>query len=158
MLWGAKGTFTHARSGGGWKIGCLSFACWRKNYNGATFRPHDDVIKWKHFPCYQPFVRGIHWYFPSQRPVTLSFDVFFDLRSLWHHCSAVMHICTSKLGHPWRGDWLVACLVLQAITITHWGRDKWPPLFRRHFQMHFLEWKCVNLDEDFTEVCSQGSN
>ena len=20
-----------------------------------------DVIKWKHFPCYWPFVRGIHW-------------------------------------------------------------------------------------------------
>ena len=22
--------------------------------------PHDGVIKWKHFPCYWPFVRGIH--------------------------------------------------------------------------------------------------
>ena len=22
--------------------------------------PHDDVIKWKHFPCYWPFVRRIH--------------------------------------------------------------------------------------------------
>ena len=21
---------------------------------------HDDIIKWKHFPCYCPFVRGIH--------------------------------------------------------------------------------------------------
>ena len=21
---------------------------------------HDDAIKWKHFPCYWPFVRGIH--------------------------------------------------------------------------------------------------
>ena len=21
---------------------------------------HDDVIKWNHFPCYWPFVRGIH--------------------------------------------------------------------------------------------------
>ena len=21
---------------------------------------HDDVIKWKHYPCYWPFVRGIH--------------------------------------------------------------------------------------------------
>ena len=21
---------------------------------------HDDVIKWKHFPCYWPFVRRIH--------------------------------------------------------------------------------------------------
>ena len=22
---------------------------------------HDDVIKWKHFPRYWPFIRGIHW-------------------------------------------------------------------------------------------------
>ena len=26
-----------------------------------TFRIHDDFIKWKHFPCYWPFVQGIHW-------------------------------------------------------------------------------------------------
>ena len=26
----------------------------------AGQRIHDDVIKWKHFPCYWPFVRGIH--------------------------------------------------------------------------------------------------
>ena len=30
--------------------------------------------------------------------------------------------------------------------LTHWGRDKWPPFSRRHFQMHFLEWKCVDFD------------
>ena len=44
---------------------------------------HDDVIKWKHFPCYRPFVGSPVTGgdgFPSQRPVTLSFDVFFDLR------------------------------------------------------------------------------
>ena len=28
-------------------------SCWASN-------PHDDVIKWKHFPRYWPFVRGIH--------------------------------------------------------------------------------------------------
>ena len=41
---------------------------------------HDDVIKWKHFPLYWPFVKGIHWGvtggFPSQRSVKRSFDVF----------------------------------------------------------------------------------
>ena len=26
----------------------------------ATDSQHDDVIKWKHFPSYWPFVRGIH--------------------------------------------------------------------------------------------------
>ena len=71
---------------------------------------HDDVIKWKHLPRYWPFVRGIHRppvNSPAQRPVTQSFDVFFDLglnkrlrkqswgwwfetlsRSLWRHRNA----------------------------------------------------------------------
>ena len=45
-------------------------------------RLHDDVIKWKQFPRYWPFVRRIHrsQWIPAQRPVTRSFDVFFDLR------------------------------------------------------------------------------
>ena len=33
---------------------------------------HEDVIKWKHFPRYWPFVRGI-------RRSPTSFDVFFDM-------------------------------------------------------------------------------
>ena len=37
---------------------------------------HDDVIKWKHFPRYWPFVRGI----PRTKASDAEFDVFFDLR------------------------------------------------------------------------------
>ena len=47
-------------------------------------KDHDDVIKWKHFPHYflaicagNSLVTGE---FPTQRPVTQSFDVFLDLR------------------------------------------------------------------------------
>ena len=43
---------------------------------------HHDVIKWKHFPRYWPFVRGIHrsrW-IPRTKATARSFDVFFDLR------------------------------------------------------------------------------
>ena len=32
----------------------------------------------------------------------------------------------------------------QKLLLTHWGGDKWTPFRRRHFQMHFLEWKCMN--------------
>ena len=39
--------------------------------------------------------------------------------------------------------------------LTHWCRDN---MARLHFQMHFLEWKCMNFDSDFTELSSQGSN
>ena len=49
-----------------------------------VFSDHDDVIKWKQFPRYWPFVRGIQrspvtGEFPSQKPVTRSLDVFFGL-------------------------------------------------------------------------------
>ena len=39
---------------------------------------HDDVIKWKHFPRYLA-ICAVPGEFPAQRPVTRSFDVFFDL-------------------------------------------------------------------------------
>ena len=40
---------------------------------------HDDVIKWKHFPRYWPFMQGnspVNGEFPTQRPATRTFDVF----------------------------------------------------------------------------------
>ena len=37
-------------------------------------------------------------------------------------------------------------------------KKKWLTFSRQHFEMHFLEWKCMNFDKDFTEVCSWGSN
>ena len=73
---------------------------------------HDDVIRWKHFPRYWPFVWDppVTGEFPQQRPVTRSFDAFFDLRlnkrlskqswgwwfetpsfSLWRHCNGINH-------------------------------------------------------------------
>ena len=40
---------------------------------------HDDVIKWKHIPRYWPFdISPVTGEFPTQRPVTRSFDVFFS--------------------------------------------------------------------------------
>ena len=56
---------------------------------------HDDVIKWKHFPCYWDFVTDG---FPSQRPVTRSFVVFFDLR------------LNKLLGKQWRHRWFETTL------------------------------------------------
>ena len=78
---------------------------------------HDDIIKWKHFPRYWPFVRGIH---RSPTPVTRSFDVFFDLRlnkrlskqswgwwcgtpwcSLWRHCNIMAVSLILWMSHQW---------------------------------------------------------
>ena len=34
--------------------------CWTAVYRESAVSSRDDVIKWKHFPRYWPFVRGIH--------------------------------------------------------------------------------------------------
>ena len=59
-----------------------------RSYNTVI---HDDVIKWKHFPRHWIFVHGE---FPTQRPVTRSFDVFFDQR------------LNKRLSKQWWGWWL----------------------------------------------------
>ena len=87
-------------------------------------RYHDDVIKWKHFPRYWSFARGI----PCDRWISLTkasdarLDVFFDLRlkkrlskqswswwfetpsrPLWHHCNVLCWTTYSilKRNHIW---------------------------------------------------------
>ena len=95
---------------------------------------HDDVIRWKHFPRYWPFVRGIH------RPVTRSFDFVFDLRlnkrlskqswgwwfetlpcPLWRHCNALgvsfrcikVQWCPLRKKAsrmPWTAQWLLVSI------------------------------------------------
>ena len=75
-----------------------SMLFWKKN---RTHLKHYDVIKWKYCPRYWPFVCGIHWSL-TQRPVTQSFDVLFDLRlrfgtpscSLWRNCKEKLMITT----------------------------------------------------------------
>ena len=96
-----------------WQLNQLDLCVLQKlQVNGYIFNLplYDDVIKWKHFPRYWPFVRGnspIPGEFPAHRPVTRSFDFLFDLRlhkwlskqswgwwfetlswSLWCHCNA----------------------------------------------------------------------
>ena len=40
-------------------VSVCAFVVWFLCF-GYIFVQHDDVIKWKHFPRYWPFVRGIH--------------------------------------------------------------------------------------------------
>ena len=126
-----------------WRTGVLEIDKYRsttkhnKAWTVATFPgmhrisvAHDDVIKWKLFSVLLALCAGnslVTGEFPSQRPVSRSFDVFFDLhlnkrlskqsrcwwfktpsRSLWHHCngSQLTHwglatrIWISVLFHP----------------------------------------------------------
>ena len=101
-------------------------------YGDRSGTVHDAVIKWKHFPRYWPFVRGIHREpvnSPHKGPVTRSFDVFFDLRQnkrlskqwwdwwfetppspLWRHCNDLAQIKACAWCHQtltWTSIWLV---------------------------------------------------
>ena len=49
--------FTHSYSAPRWQI---TISIWSSAGMVFTYFPHDDVIKWKHFLRYWPFVRGIH--------------------------------------------------------------------------------------------------
>ena len=35
---------------------------------------------------------------------------------------------------------------------------KWLPFFRKHIQMYLFDWKCINFNNNFNEVCSLESN
>ena len=100
----------------------------------TTCNLYDDVIKWKHFLRYWPFVRGIHRspVNSPQRPVTRSFGVFFDLRQnkrlstqsrrelfetplrpLWHHCNGIQFPCDWLSHRGWLyTDWLNSWVAL----------------------------------------------
>ena len=68
---------------------------------------HDDVIKWKYFPRYWPFVREIH---RSQRIVTRGFYVIFDLRPNKRLSKQSRGWWFETLSHPiWRhsNEWNV---------------------------------------------------
>ena len=57
---------------------------------GAAVQGYDDVIKWKHFPRYWPFVRGIQWW-PENSPHkgqwrgALMFSLIFAWMYGWVH-------------------------------------------------------------------------
>ena len=113
---------------------------------------HDDVIKWKHFPCYWPFVRGIH----RSLVVTLtkaSFGVFFDLpertveqitrrrwfetssHSLWRHCNV-------KQDRRWNADKPSAALDPYILTWLTTSPANHRPANFWFFFFLTLKWNC----------------
>ena len=118
-----------------------------------SWKFHDDVIKWKHFPRNWPF--GPRWNPRTQRPVTRSFDVSFDLRlnkrlskqswgwwfetlsrPLWRHCNVLIPILHVV--------WLLNTLRQERL------------FCRRHFQMHFHEWRCLHFYSNLLKSVTVG--
>ena len=98
---------------------------WKCELSAVMSQPkcvHDDVIKWKHFPRYWPFLWGIQrspvnssvtGEFPAQRPVKRSLDVFFDLRLMNGRLSKQSLGC--RFGKPSRSLWRHCNIRLQML-------------------------------------------
>ena len=86
-------------------------------------------------------------------------------KSVWssaHVLFQMMLFKTNKLMKIafliWMTLWY-CCLNTAYRAILHIEAEtKWLPICWRHFEMHFLEWKYINCNWIFTEVCFQKSN
>ena len=68
----------------------IFFWCW---WNDSTLLCyHYDVIKWKHFLHYCPFVQGSHWWFHSQRDSDVDLWCFFV-----HYSDVIMGTIASQI-------------------------------------------------------------
>ena len=94
LMWARANVWANNRDAGDLRRNCahhdVIVMIWQKHNSRVrtkmltnSAQRHLLVIKWKHFPRYWPFVQGnssVNGEFPSQRPVTRSFDVVCDLR------------------------------------------------------------------------------
>ena len=80
---------------------------------------HDDVIKWKHFPRYWPFVRWIH-----RSPVNSPHKGLWRLRKkwwgwwLWRHCDVIAALSRFRSFLP---------SFCRGLSASFW---RWPELFQ----------------------------
>ena len=93
----------------------------------------------------------------------------FPLKNSLHH--SIVTVSWNDLGNililswqKWLWKWhqdkhnLMICrLMIRLVYSTHWGWDRMDAVLRATFQMHFLEWKYLNLDLNFKFV-SKGRN
>ena len=127
---------------------CLSFSQLKLN-------KHDDAIKWKHFPCNWPFVRGIHrsrW-IPHTKASDAELWCFFDLRlnkrmskhprgwwfetpswSLWRHCNVHCYHPQKRYQRVLLKIMGLAIGSVSASTI----KVGWPTFFFNHHTMVFF--------------------
>ena len=91
-----------------------------------TAKWHDDLIKWKHFPRYWPFVRGIHrspvtsphkgqWHGALMFSLTCALNKQLNKQSLgclfetpssslWRHCNGIIRYWSCSLNLLWLVD------------------------------------------------------
>ena len=86
----------------------------------STIKAHDDVIKWKHFPRYWPFVRGIHG-LPVNSPHKGQWRgaLMFSLICAWMNGWVNNREAGDLRGHCAHYD-----VIVMLIMLTHCGLNK----------------------------------
>ena len=96
---------------------CTTYYMSHDNNNAENWSDHDGIIKWKHFPCYWPFVWGIH-----QSPVNSPH------KGQWHGGLMFSLICTwiiSWVNNHEAGD-LRCHRTHYDISVMYWTHRKCP--------------------------------
>ena len=99
-------------------------------------RSYHGVIKWKHFPNYWLFVRGIHRWpvnSPKKRPVMWSLDVF---------CNLSLKKRLSKQSRRW---WFETLSRHYDITVTPYKRYTRPKCSKQCAAWHMGSYNLVNM-------------
>ena len=98
---------------------------------------HDDVIKWKHFPCYWPFVRGIH-----RSPVNSPH------KGQWRGALMFFSICTWIHGWVNKGEAgdLKRHRTHYDVTVMWLFLDHLTENIRAHEVSHKFSWWCQSMD------------
>ena len=117
-------------------------------YSGVDQRKHQSSAS-------LAFVRRIHRWpvnSPHKGPITRKMFAFDDVIR-WIHWPMVYRPRVSVMikAFPCHD-------VIMAHIITHLPWKKWPSFRRRHFQIHFYEWKKNVLIKIFNEGCSWACN
>ena len=117
---------------------------------------HDDVIKWKHFPRYWPFARGIH-----RSPVNSPHKgqwrgaLMFSLICVWINGWVNNHEAGDLRRYRAHYDVNVMCVaLLNSFLSGQNGRNFWQNTFSNEFSL--MNWD--NSDSNFSFICSIDSH
>ena len=99
--------FPSARGGNVSKT--LTYYPW--DQHKTSYLNHDDVIKWKYFPCYWPFVSKQSWGWWFETPA----------RPLWRQCNVRLHW---KVPFLWNANlWPIVAMKVVIINISSPNQD-----------------------------------
>ena len=112
--------------------------------NGSISHVHDDVIKWKHFPRYSPFVPGIHrWPVNSPDKGQWRGTLILSLICAWINGWVNNREAGDLRRYRVHYDVTVTEINYQQfLSLMYWRRDKMP-FCRGHVLAHFLHLKIL---------------